>query len=936
VAPPKAQGVWRDDDRDGALVKDEPIVVHGDRDKIVRSLGADRRGNVSSPRSSSRTVRQATALAGHENPPHETLAPLAAAAFETEAYQTLLARAQRRTGRVPPALIARHVLSVTRGADWPVQRDALEALLRRFAFGRADRLEIVARPPRSRRLGLYATRRPGSPARPYRTLLRRVEPIEGSCDCADFLRSSLGLCKHLLTVLEDLAARRGGLDDAGREPIPSSSPLRWDPVRPLTGPGDWLARIRWADGVPDRGLRRWFDPGDGDHWTLDVPEMPATRLAVVDALLDALGPGRAEPALHALLQEDRRHLAREIEGARSLARLREALRSLKQPLYPYQREGVERFLVRGRLLLADDMGLGKTAQAIAACHALWRAGRVRRGLLVVPAALKPQWLREWQLFTDAPAAVVDGNPAERRAAFHACRRGFLLGNYEQLIRDLDVVRDWTPDIVVLDEAQRIKNWATKTALTVKRLEPPYRLVLTGTPMENRLDELASIVEWVDDLALEPKWRLAPWHTTPVDGKTEISGARNLDTLRTRLGGCMVRRVRAEVLSQLPGRTDTRIPVEMTTEQMEEHDALNMPIAQLLARGRRRPLTQAEFLRLMTLLTTQRIISNGLAQLRFEDMWPDLSRIERPTESTLRGLASPKLLELRELIGQLALAQTRKVVVFSQWRRMLRLAHWATRDDLARERVRAAFFTGEEGQKRRTQNIVDFHDDPACRVLFATDAGGVGLNLQRAASACINVELPWNPAVLEQRIGRIYRLGQRRPIDVYNLVGEPGIESRIAELVGSKQALFTGLFDGTTDEVAFARSGSFLSRIERIVTPALEPAPPRGEEAADVEDDQAAREIDAIVAAGDESHDTLPPTVTEPPAAPSATDVQRLFAGLTVQRTARGGLVIEAPPETASTLAALFSGMAQLLQAAAAPAPPSLEEPAGASAGTPGR
>jgi hypothetical protein len=877
------------------------------------------------------------------NAPDMPVPPPAAATFEleTEAYQTLLARAQRRTGRVPPELIAGHILSVTRGADWPVRRDALEALLRRFAFGRTDRLQIVARPPKGRRLGLYATRRPGSPARPYRTLLRRIEPsggrashpIEGSCDCADFLRSSLGLCKHLLTVLEDVASRRAGLDEAGREPIPNSSPLRWDPVRPLTGPGDWLARIRWVAGLPDRDLRRWFRPADGDRWTLDVPATPEARLAVVDALLGALGHGRAEPALHALLQEDRRRLAREIEGARSLARLREALRSLRQPLYPYQREGVGRFLVRGRLLLADDMGLGKTAQAIAACHALWRAGRVRRGLLVVPAALKPQWLREWQLFTDAPATVVDGNPAQRRAAFDACRRGFLLGNYEQLIRDLDVVRDWTPDIVVLDEAQRIKNWATKTALTVKRLEPPYRLVLTGTPMENRLDELASIVEWVDDLALEPKWRLAPWHTTPVDGATETGGARNLDTLRTRLAGCMVRRVRAEVLSQLPARTDTRISVEMTAEQLEEHDALNMPIAQLLGRARQRPLTQAEFLRLMTLLTTQRIISNGLAQLRFEATWPDLSRIERPTESTLRGLATPKLLELRELIGQLALAQARKVVVFSQWRRMLRLAHWATRDELARERVRAAFFTGEEGQKRRTQNIVDFHDDPACRVLFATDAGGVGLNLQRAASACINVELPWNPAVLEQRVGRIYRLGQRRPIDVYNLVSEPGIESRIADLVGSKQALFTGLFDGASDEVVFERSGSFLSRIERIVAPAREPAPPRGRETPEAEDDPAEREIEALVTAGDESRDAPAPTAPESTPTPSAAAVQRLFSGLTVQRTDRGGLVIEAPPETASTLAALFSGMAQLLQAAAAPAPPSLEKPDGVSSDT---
>jgi SNF2 domain-containing protein/helicase-like protein len=860
----------------------------------------------------------------------------AALETETEAYQTLLARARRRTGRVPPELIARHVVSVTRGADWPVQRDALEALIRRFAFGRADRLEIVARPPQDRLLGLYATRRPGSPARPYRTLLRRIEPLEGSCDCSDFLRSSLGLCKHLLTVLEAVTARRGGLNDAGNEPIPTSSPLRWDPVRPLTGPGDWLTRIGWVDGIPDRDLRRWFHHGEGDRWALDVPATPETRLAVVDALLGALGRGHAEPALYALLREDRRRLAREIEGARSLARLRKALRSLKQPLYPYQREGVGRFFVRGRLLLADDMGLGKTAQAIAACHSLWRAGYVRRGLLVVPAALKPQWLREWQLFTDAPAAVVDGNPAQRRAAFNTCRRGFLLGNYEQLIRDLDVVRDWSPDIVVLDEAQRIKNWATKTALTVKRLDPPYRLILTGTPMENRLDELASIVEWVDDLALEPKWRLAPWHTTPVDGKTEIGGARNLDTLRTRLAGCMVRRVRAEVLSQLPARTDSRIPVEMTAEQMEEHDALSMPIAQLLGRARQRPLTQAEFLRLMTLLTTQRIISNGLAQLRFEDIWPDLSRIERPTESTLRGLATPKLLELRELLGQLALAQTRKVVVFSQWRRMLRLAHWATRDELARERVRAAFFTGEEGQKRRTQNIVDFHDDPACRVLFATDAGGVGLNLQRAASACINVELPWNPAVLEQRIGRIYRLGQRRPIDVYNLVSEPGIESRIADLVGSKQALFTGLFDGTTDEVAFERSGSFLSRIERIVAPVLERARPRGGEAADVDNDPAEREIEALVTAGDESRDAPASPALEPTPTPLATEVQRLFSGLTVQRTDRGGLVIEAPPETASTLAALFSGMGQLLQAAAAPAPPSLEKPDGASGDPPRR
>jgi hypothetical protein len=476
---------------------------------------------------------------------------------ESETCQALLARAKGRTGRVPAERIVRHVLSVTRGGDWPVQRDALDAVLRRCASAHTDEIQIVGRPPDGLP-GLYATRRAGSLARPYRTLLRRSEPLDGNCDCADFLRNSLGLCKHLIAVLAEVVSKRSGTG-VRREPA-AAPPLRWDPVRPLNGPGDWLARVHWVPATPDRELRRWLRPANGrlqvgapaaaNGWAIAIPQTPQQRLALVDRLLDVLRGGEAEPALHALLQRERSRLARQIEAESTRKRLHHALRTLKQSLYPYQREGVERFLVCGRLLLADDMGLGKTAQAIAACHALWHTGGVRRGLLIVPAALKPQWLREWQAFTDAPATVVDGTPSQRRAAFQACRRGFLLGNYEQLRRDLEVVRDWAPDIVVLDEAQRIKNWATKTALTVKRLDPPYRLVLTGTPMENRLDELASIVEWVDDLALEPKWRLAAWHTTPVDGNGEIGGARNLETLRIRLATCMVRRVRHEVLSRI--------------------------------------------------------------------------------------------------------------------------------------------------------------------------------------------------------------------------------------------------------------------------------------------------------------------------------------------------------------------------------------------------
>ncbi len=941
------------------------------------------------------------------------------------------------TLRIPPLLLVQHVLTLTAQADWPVRRAAMEALLRRCAFALRDRLRIAARPTRQAPFGAYSTRRVRGSQRPYSTSLQSLSPLRGSCDCPDYLRSSLGLCKHLLVVLDDLAARPRRWQRALAAPTTADGPeLTWDPVRPLTGRGDWLGRVWWHGFDPQHAVRhadlararRWFRGGTNGDLQAEAPgeDRPQARTAMIEDLLRASEPPRhggtrrqrakggrarltAEPALHALLAAERKHLARITADRAERKRLERSLRSLRRPLYPYQQEGVRRFLDTGRLLLADDMGLGKTVQATAACHVLWHAGRVRRGLLIVPASLKSQWQREWRLFSDAPIDVVDGGPQQRHAFYRRRRLGFLLVNYEQVLRDLPAMQAWAPDLIVLDEAQRIKNWATRTAGCVKQLQPAYRLVLTGTPMENRLEELASIVEWVDDHALEPKWRLVPWHSMWSDGASETAGARNLDTLRVRLAPCMLRRVRREILTQLPPRTDSVIPVDLTSEQRDEHDALNQPIAQLAAIARKRPLTQAQFLRLMTLLTTQRMIANGLGQIRFAQIWPQISAAPRPEPQLLQSLHSPKLSELREIIAQVAIQQQRKVVVFSQWRRMLALAHWAVGDVLAEGGLRAAFFTGRENQRQRTRNIVEFHDDPRVRVLFATDAGGVGLNLQRAASCCVNIELPWNPAVLEQRIGRIFRMGQKRPIDVYNLVAQDCIESRIAALVGDKRALFTGLFDGRSDEIRFERSGSFLANVGRLVEAgpgatdgagdgagggavgqaaaatqrvARERAVERrvaaghgdgaaGRRAAAAAEELAAesesvvdaaveREIEALVAAADESRgadEILPaeglvgaakrvvaaPATADPIAASgpiqedpgaaadgsrvdgaaaiaeaaaravSAADVRRLFTQLEIRPTSQGGLRIEANAEAAATLVALFEGLAGLLR-----------------------
>ncbi|MBX3273962.1 MAG: DEAD/DEAH box helicase [Sandaracinaceae bacterium] len=856
------------------------------------------------PRSNDAAIALAT--------PHE--------ASTLEARSRLEERARRRFGGLDAAPLVTLTLRAAEGADYPVAVAALDALARRYAFAQRDELRILAR-PRAAEVA-HRVGREGRGGRTYEVWLSSTDPIETSCSCADFARSSLGLCKHGMVVLESVAGKRARPARARQGTL-----LRWDPRHPLglsavRGDGtidatrafDRAARLRVDGPCRIRGLVA------GAPSTVALRD-PKARAALLVALERAIEAGRleAEPAARTIVHEELARARRLVEAARVRPACRSALRDLGRGLYPYQREGVERLLESGRLLLADDMGLGKTTQAVACCHALTRAKVVRRALLVVPAALKPQWAREWRAVSSTPITIVDGSPEERAAIYRAKARGALVIGYEQLLRDLTLVRDWHPELVVLDEAQRIKNWETKSAAAVKSLAPRYRLVLTGTPMENRLSDLASIMDFVDDVALEPKWRLAPLHTiADGDGGRGVAGARNLGVLRARLAPVMLRRVRQEVLAQLPPRTDTRLSVPLTEPQRVEHDELYQPIARLLQQASKRPLRQEEVLRLMQLLARQRMICNGLAQLEFEDIWDGL-RTRRPTDATLASLASPKLGTFRALVEDLAITQRRKVVVFSQWRRMLRLADWASRDVLAHAGLRAAFFTGAEPGALRERALVDFHDDPSLAVLYLSDAGGVGLNLQRAANACVQLELPWNPAVMEQRVGRIHRLGQSEPIDVFHLVSEEGIEARIAGLLANKQALFTSLFDGTTDAVLFEQSASFLSAVRSLFGEELRAA----SETRDEEDDAPldapdldateldATELDADLELDGGASGRPPPALAADVAADSPASAPPPFR---VTRREDGGLSIDVPPAMAQPLAGLLASLADALRA----------------------
>ncbi len=195
---------------------------------------------------------------------------------DTEAYQTLMARVAKRTGKIPGELVVRHVMEIVPAGEWPVRVDATDALLRRIDAIERDGLRIDARPGNGRVLGLYRTRRRGDSARPYATLVNAVDPFDARCDCPDFLRNSLGLCKHALIILEHLHAHPRLLRQALREQEDDAIRLRdrpvrrlgWDPIRPLSGPGDWLERVFWengsrpnSDGHTER-LDRWFQKSD--------------------------------------------------------------------------------------------------------------------------------------------------------------------------------------------------------------------------------------------------------------------------------------------------------------------------------------------------------------------------------------------------------------------------------------------------------------------------------------------------------------------------------------------------------------------------------------------------------------------------------------------------------------------------------------------------
>jgi len=622
----------------------------------------------------------------------------------------------------------------------------------------------------------------------YRVVIRGETAGVNYCSCPDFSVNTLGTCKHIESVLRKIQRKKGAKQmlREGYISAHSSVTLRYGAERRIV----FVAGRQASSRLKETAARFFDENGVLTEKGLRHFDKFMTRVKLLNDDVryhdDALEFIALKRDINNREKRVKRIFARGITDP--------AFKNLlKRDIYPYQREGALFAAMAGRSLIADDMGLGKTVQAIAASEIMAKCFGVEKVLIVCPASLKHQWLNEVERFSDRSVHAIQGLSRKRRMLYEE-EKFFKITNYDVVHRDVDVIGTWSPDLIILDEAQRIKNWRTRLARSVKRLSSPYAIVLTGTPLENRLEELHSIMEFLDRHHLGPLFRFLHAHQI-ADEFGKVTGYRKLNDIGKSLEPVLIRRRKDEVLPQLPERVDKNYFVSMAEPQRTIHAENAQIVTRIVNKWRRFGfLTDEEKQRLMCALQNMRMVSDNTYLI---------------DKTTMNG---GKIGELEEQLKEIFESPDTKVLIFSQWLRMIELIAGM----LDKNRWKFRSLHGGVSSSKRGELIKMFKEDPHCRVFMSTEAGGVGLNLQ-SAEVVINMDLPWNPAVLEQRIGRVHRLGQKKPVRVINFITEGSIEHGMLSLLAFKRSMFSGVLDGGRDEVFMGetRFNKFMKTVETV-------------------------------------------------------------------------------------------------------------------------
>ena len=540
---------------------------------------------------------------------------------------------------------------------------------------------------------------------------------------------------------------------------------------------EWVWRQREDGGfvrLPSAPLKPWLQalldlldsqPLDGE--VLRLSRMEALRLGA------ALGEGVVWDGAASL-----RALLAQLGGRAQLPDTAQPA-GLHAELRPYQRHGLNwlQFLRTHGLagILADDMGLGKTLQTLAHVQAEKEAGRLDRPALVIaPVSLLGNWQREAARFTPGLRTRVWHGLDRHGAAQQMAGSDLVIAPYSLLQRDRALWLEQRWHLLVLDEAQHIKNASTHAAQVAAEMDARHRLCLSGTPLENHLGELWSLFHFLMPGFLGSQPRFKELFRSPIEkqGDTE-----RLDQLRRRVTPFLLRRDKSEVAAELPEKVESVTPVTLGGAQADLYETIRLATEKsvrdaLASKGLAR--SQIEFL-------------DALLKLRQVCCDPRLLKSAGGPKPG-KPPASAKLALLMELLPEM-LAEGRRVLLFSQFTSMLTLIE-------AELKARGIAWTKLTGQTQQRDAAIDrFTSGEVPLFLISLKAGGTGLNLPQADTV-IHYDPWWNPAVQEQATARAHRIGQKNKVFVYKLVAQGTIEERILALQARKAQLAHSLYSGS--------------------------------------------------------------------------------------------------------------------------------------------
>ena len=563
-----------------------------------------------------------------------------------------------------------------------------------------------------------------------------------------------------------------GIDDTGAlvEPI-----VEWH-----LSSGKTLNNSQFATAISQKGV---LHTGD-NHWLSIDPDL-AQKLReqlIADGILDTDGKpimtmrSTARQKLGKLLNlPERVHFSKAVSAllAEPTPQLPRIPTHLKEILRDYQRSGVDfmadRLLCGAGALLADDMGLGKTLQVLALLEA-WRQAKSTqpiRALVVCPAAVIAVWQAQAAKFCPAmPITPYVGSAEHRKNLLAKWSGGILVSHYGIVRQDILALEKQNFDFLILDEAQNIKNPQAQATIAIKRLNATHRLALTGTPLENRLTDLWSIMDFLNPGLLGQLENFAYSETTP----------EGLHHLARRIAPLMLRRTKELVAKQLPPRTVDVQPIAMPPEQLAVYQK------ELVASRAR--INQGGTIDILAALTRLRQICCAPELLLKQDG---------------ENIPSGKLLFLLEKCGDL-ITTGHSVLVFSQFVGMLDII----KREMTKANMPCQIITGQTPLEQRATIVESFNNSEEPQVLLLSlKAAGTGLTLTRADYVFL-YDPWWNPAVENQAIDRTHRIGQTRPVFAYRLITENSVEEHVLELLREKQELFNAVVNGATEEAITGR------------------------------------------------------------------------------------------------------------------------------------